>query len=186
MASRPVIEEFVHHQLRDRRERLEAAIRGGGDRARFEGLLREVDAALQRFDAGSYGLCEGCHESIEQERLTANPLLTFCLDCLTDAERHHLQMDLERASLIQSGLLPPRDLAVPGWEVRFHYEPAGPVSGDFYDVIALDADHVGLVIGDVSGKGMPAALYMALTRSLLLAQVRRETSAGLFEARPRH
>jgi sigma-B regulation protein RsbU (phosphoserine phosphatase) len=58
------------------------------------------------------------------------------------------------------------------------------VGGDFYDVIALEGDVAGLVIGDVSGKGMPAALYMALTRSLLLAQVRRETRAGQFEARP--
>jgi sigma-B regulation protein RsbU (phosphoserine phosphatase) len=50
------------------------------------------------------------------------------------------------------------------------------VGGDFYDVFMLDATTVGLVIADVSGKGMPAALYMALTRSLLLAEARRARS----------
>jgi sigma-B regulation protein RsbU (phosphoserine phosphatase) len=50
------------------------------------------------------------------------------------------------------------------------------VGGDFYDVIRLDERRYGLVIADVSGKGMPAALYMALARSLLLAEARREPS----------
>jgi phosphoserine phosphatase RsbU/P len=52
------------------------------------------------------------------------------------------------------------------------------VGGDFYDVIDLDSEHVGIFIGDVSDKGMPAALYMALTRSLVIAEARKERSPG--------
>jgi sigma-B regulation protein RsbU (phosphoserine phosphatase) len=65
---------------------------------------------------------------------------------------------------------------IPGFEFAARYEPARQVGGDFYDVIHLDNERVGLVIGDVSDKGMPAALFMALTRSLILAEARREAS----------
>jgi len=65
---------------------------------------------------------------------------------------------------------------VPGYGFAARNEPARQVGGDFYDVIRLDADRFGVVIADVSDKGMPAALYMALTRSLLLAEARRERS----------
>jgi phosphoserine phosphatase RsbU/P len=54
--------------------------------------------------------------------------------------------------------------------------PARQVGGDFYDLFLLDEDHFGIVIADVADKGMPAALYMALARSLLLAEARRELS----------
>jgi serine phosphatase RsbU (regulator of sigma subunit) len=98
-------------------------------------------------------------------------------------QKERMDRELELARQVQQSVLPRVFPQVPGCAFAARNRPARQVGGDFYDVIALDADHVGLVIGDVSGKGMPAALYMALTRSLLLAQVRRETSAGLFEAR---
>jgi sigma-B regulation protein RsbU (phosphoserine phosphatase) len=65
---------------------------------------------------------------------------------------------------------------VPGYTFAARNQPARQVGGDFYDVILLGAERVGVVIGDVSDKGMPAALYMALTRSLILAEARREPS----------
>ena len=55
-------------------------------------------------------------------------------------------------------------------------EPARQVGGDFYDVFRLDENRVGVVIADVSDKGMPAALFMALTRSLVRAEAQREMS----------
>jgi serine phosphatase RsbU (regulator of sigma subunit) len=65
---------------------------------------------------------------------------------------------------------------VPGYTFAALYEPARQVGGDFYDVVRLDGDHFGVAVGDVSDKGMPAAVYMALTRSLLLAEGRRDLS----------
>ncbi len=98
-------------------------------------------------------------------------------------QKERLEREMELARQVQQSVLPRVFPQVPGCSFAARNRPARQVGGDFYDVIALDADRVGLVVGDVSGKGMPAALYMALTRSLLLAQVRRETRAGRFEAR---
>jgi sigma-B regulation protein RsbU (phosphoserine phosphatase) len=77
---------------------------------------------------------------------------------------------------VQQSVLPRTFPAMPGYAFAAHNEPARQVGGDFYDVIQLDDDHFGVAIADVSDKGMPAALYMALTRSLLLAEARRDGS----------
>ena len=73
----------------------------------------------------------------------------------------------------------PKELPVlGGWELAAYYQPARAVGGDFYDFIPLPGKRVGLVVGDVSDKGVPAALFMALTYSLLRAQAVRYKSAG--------
>ena len=91
-------------------------------------------------------------------------------------KKERLDRELELARQVQQSVLPRIFPLVPGYAFAAHNEPARRVGGDFYDVILLDADRFGVVIGDVSDKGMPAALYMALTRSLLLAESRREPS----------
>ncbi len=91
-------------------------------------------------------------------------------------ERERLAREMELAAEVQRSILPRVFPRVPGLCFAADARPAREVGGDFYDIFALDATTVGLVIGDVSGKGMAAALYMALTRSLLLAEARREPS----------
>src|SRR3712207_47212 len=60
-----------------------------------------------------------------------------------------------------------------GWVIAYHYRPAREVGADFYDVLVLDDGRVGFVLGDVSGKGMPAALVMACSQSVLRAVAQR-------------
>jgi serine phosphatase RsbU (regulator of sigma subunit) len=91
-------------------------------------------------------------------------------------QKERLERELELARQVQQSMLPREFPQVPGYVFAARNETARQVGGDFYDVIWLDDDRFGLIIGDVSGKGMPAALYMALTRSLLLAESRRERS----------
>jgi sigma-B regulation protein RsbU (phosphoserine phosphatase) len=90
--------------------------------------------------------------------------------------KERLEHELDLARQVQQNVLPKIFPALPGFHFAAHNEPARQVGGDFYDVIVLDDDHLGIIIADVSDKGMPAALYMALTRSLLLAEARRSTS----------
>jgi serine phosphatase RsbU (regulator of sigma subunit) len=91
-------------------------------------------------------------------------------------QKERLESELELARQVQQKLLPRTFPLLPGLRFAARCEPARRVGGDLYDVILLDADRVGVVIADVSDKGMPAALFMALTRSLLLAEARRERS----------
>jgi sigma-B regulation protein RsbU (phosphoserine phosphatase) len=91
-------------------------------------------------------------------------------------QKERMERELELARQVQQSVLPRIFPLMPGYTFGARNEPARQVGGDFYDVVLLDADHFGLVIADVSDKGMPAALYMALTRSLLLAEARRERS----------
>ena len=160
---------FLHSQLEDRKRRLETAIALAPQKTGFAGLLREVDAALERMDKGNYGLCEECHETIEQDRLLADPLTCYCLDHLNDSQRSSLQRDLDLAAEVQRNLLPQSDLSAGGWQASYHYAPVGPVSGDYCDLIPSDGQ-LFFVLGDVSGKGVAASMRMvalhALFRSL--------------------
>lgn len=167
--------QLFRTELLDRRERLERAVtRSAADR-RLAELLDEVDAALGRIDAGTYGLCETCHDTIERDRLVADPLIRFCLDHLSASEQRALEQDLQLAAEIQRGLLPPPQLATNGWSVAHHFAPLGAVSGDYCDVVAGDGDgEAFFLLGDVSGKGVAAAILMgnlhAMFRTLLGAR----------------
>jgi serine phosphatase RsbU (regulator of sigma subunit) len=92
------------------------------------------------------------------------------------AEKERMAHEMELARQVQQSVLPQTFPSIPGFAFAARYEAARQVGGDFYDVIELDEHHFGLAIADVSDKGMPAALYMALTRSLLVAQARHELS----------
>ena len=87
--------------------------------------------------------------------------------------RQRFEQELEVARLIQQNFLPKELPDLPGWEIAALYRPAREVGGDFYDVIPLPEGQVGFVIGDVTDKGVPAALVMAATRSVLRASAQR-------------
>ena len=166
------IEVMLREQLLDRRHKLQDAIPAFSENAELGRLLHEVDAALERMDTGVYGLCEACHEPIENDRLIADPLARLCLDHLTPTQQRVLEEDLELASKIQKGLLPKPDLSFGGWEIRYHYEPAGIVSGDYCDLITSADGELYFILGDVTGKGVAASMLMvhlhAMFRSLIL------------------
>ncbi|MBI5961145.1 MAG: PP2C family protein-serine/threonine phosphatase, partial [Chloroflexi bacterium] len=95
------------------------------------------------------------------------------------AKKERFERELELARQVQQSVLPRTFPQISGYQFAARNEPARTVGGDFYDVIVLDEDHFGIAIADVSDKGMPSALYMALTRSLLHAEARRERSPRL-------
>ncbi|MGA9672079.1 MAG: SpoIIE family protein phosphatase [Terracidiphilus sp.] len=163
---------FLQGQLEERKRRLETAVASAPDNSGLADLLREVDSALDRMGDGTYGLCLECHDSVESDRLLADPLVRYCLDHLTHRERAALQRDLDLASQVQRNLLPQKDLRVAGWETSYHFEPLGPVSGDYCDLIQFDGQLL-FLLGDVSGKGVAASMLMAQLHALFrsLAQM---------------
>jgi sigma-B regulation protein RsbU (phosphoserine phosphatase) len=168
-------------QLLDRRQKLETATATVGGANDVTRLLQEVDAALRRMDAGTFGICETCGDPVETERLLADPLTRFCLDHLTPVEQRALEEDLE--------LLPKRDGrpgpggsgefdgpgGIIGWDIAYHYQAAGPVSGDYCDLIQGERGQTYFLVGDVAGKGVAAAMLM----SHLSAMLRTLISVGL-------
>jgi serine phosphatase RsbU (regulator of sigma subunit)/anti-sigma regulatory factor (Ser/Thr protein kinase) len=94
------------------------------------------------------------------------------------ATRQRFEQELEVARLIQQHFLPRELPDLPGWDVAAYYRPAREVGGDFYDVIPLADGRVAFVVGDVTDKGVPAALVMSATRSVLRASVQRLIEPG--------
>lgn len=155
------IEPLLREQLIDRRQKLEIAARGFIEASEISTLLAEVDEALRRMDLGTYGLCDFCNDPVETERLIANPLTRLCIDHLSAKEQRALEDDLELAAQIQTGLLPLPSRKIDGWEIAYHYQPAGIVSGDYCDLISSADQNLLFVVGDVSGKGVAASMLMA-------------------------
>jgi len=166
---------ILRDQLIERRHQLEAVTTASVAAGEIARLLQEVDAALRRMDAGTYGVCEGLRGPDRARAAhggSAGPLLS---GSSATGRAARLEQDLDLASRIQRELLPKPDTRVSGWEVAYHYQPAGPVSGDYCDVIPGGSGDLYFLIGDVSGKGIAAAMLM----SHLSAMLRTLVSLGL-------
>ena len=173
----------IRSQLTSRRERLEQAALISTEDSYISSLLQEVDAAISRLDSGTFGMCEACHEPIESERLAADPLIRFCIDHLNPSQQRALEQDLELAARIQSTLLPPKEIRHGGWRTAYHFEAAGPVSGDYCDLIETKDGGLYFMLGDVSGKGVAAAMLMSHLHALFRALISVELPLDLIVER---
>jgi sigma-B regulation protein RsbU (phosphoserine phosphatase) len=153
-------QDYLRSELERRHERLQSALQSTSADASLHSLLVEVDAALALMDAGTYGICKQCHDSIEKDRLLCDPLVQFCLDHLSPEQQRALENDLSLAARIQQALLPPADFSTAGWHIRYHYAPAGMVSGDYCDLLESRGGLL-FLLGDVSGKGVAASMLMS-------------------------
>jgi serine phosphatase RsbU (regulator of sigma subunit)/anti-sigma regulatory factor (Ser/Thr protein kinase) len=97
--------------------------------------------------------------------------------------RERYEQEMRVAQLIQQNFLPKELPSKAGWNVDAYYQPAREVGGDFYDFIDLPGGQLGVVVGDVTDKGVPAALVMASTRSVLRSSAQRLIEPGEVLAR---
>jgi ketosteroid isomerase-like protein len=93
-------------------------------------------------------------------------------------ERELVEQDLRVARTIQQASLPKEVPQLEGWKIYPYYQPAREVGGDFYDFFELDDGRLGIVVGDATSKGVPAALVMSSARSMLKAVAQTSTSPG--------
>lgn len=148
----------------------------------------EFDALLHRQPALAYKMVRVLSLRLEQEgNRTVRDLqeknlqLTQAYERLKAAqaqliEKEKMERDLEVARGIQQSMVPRKLPRLPGFDFGARMAPARAVGGDFFDFIPLSNSTLGIVIGDVSDKGVPAALFMALTSNLLRAEARRAGS----------
>lgn len=161
MRSTPTMfDAAVQDELLGRLQKLRDVSLENGRASDLAIFLKEVDTAIAKFEEGTYGICEECHETMNVEVMLADPLARICLDELTGKQRTDLEDDLQFAAEIQRGLLPQRDIEHGRWRVDHIYEPARLISGDYCDVIVDDGD-LYFILGDVSGHGMAASLLMS-------------------------
>jgi sigma-B regulation protein RsbU (phosphoserine phosphatase) len=142
---------------------------------RITGVAQVINRLDDRpFDADDLelfiALCSMAAIAIDNAKLHANLM-----------ERQRLVRDMEFARTVQESFLPQQSPELKNYRFGTHYTPAQEVGGDFYDFIRIDGGRTGIVIGDVSGKGVPAALYMAKLGSDLrtLAFTEKGPSAAL-------
>ena len=100
------------------------------------------------------------------------PLLEILRLYQVAVENERIERELQVARQVQESLLPKQMPAWPGWDFARRWRPAREVSGDFYDMIEAGPGQLGLVIGDVTDKGMPASLFMVFTRTALRASLK--------------
>jgi serine phosphatase RsbU (regulator of sigma subunit) len=93
-------------------------------------------------------------------------------------ERARIEQEMSSAHYVQKSLLPEVIPHVEGWQIEPFYRPARKVGGDLYDFLSLPGGRIGIVIGDVSGKGMSAALIMATTCAMIRAAAPKASSPG--------
>ncbi len=99
------------------------------------------------------------------------------------AEQERIQKEMQLAQDIQQTLLPAEVPTLEGYEISSFYEAAKEVGGDYYDFIEVDKDTLGIVVADVSGKGVPGSLIMTMIRTALRTEARSLKSASEVLAR---
>lgn len=115
------------------------------------------------------------------ELRTLEIIADYAAVAIENARLHEIQLaqaqlerELQLAHELQQSLMPRQTPQIPGWRFASWWRPARDVSGDFFDFIALDERHLGVVVADVSDKGMAAALFMVLGRSAVRGSVARD------------
>lgn len=144
-----------------------------------EGNLVGVLALTARPEARPYG-CDVRELLVRLAALAAPALASARISQQQEIEmreRERVEQELHTARRIQISLLPKATPDLAGWRLATYYQPAREVGGDFYDFIELGNGCLGIVLGDVTDKGIPAALVMATTRSMLRAIATQPASA---------
>jgi phosphoserine phosphatase RsbU/P len=154
----------------------------------LEMTRNDFDALLHRYPNIAYQLARVLSSTLRdtndatiRDLQEKNRLLAKAYEDLQAAqgqiiEKEKLERELQLAREIQESMLPHSLPQLAGIELAVRMIPARMVGGDFYDFVALDDNRLGIAVGDVSDKGVPAALFMAMTRSLMRSEARRAAS----------
>ncbi len=123
--------------------------------------MQVIDQELAKIDDGTFGICEVCHEGVDDELLKMDYTSCVCLGHFSDEELRQLESELELSQVVQRGLLPQEAPSIPGLAVAAFSRPAQIVSGDYFDFVSFKDGGHGIVMADVSGHGVSAGMLMS-------------------------
>ena len=157
----PISGMSLFHQINDRTFRVpRVALTSGADLTLIRSAMNQgaVDFLVKPISTDDFSTTlERVLETVERRRQNWNDRAEFSA----------LKKEVDIAADIQQKILPTEFPAVPGYEFAARMRPAKSMGGDFYDIFALPDGRTGIVVADVSGKGVPAAFYMAVARTLI-------------------
>ncbi|MFL7891412.1 MAG: PP2C family protein-serine/threonine phosphatase [Anaerolineales bacterium] len=165
-----------------------ASVRSSGPAHLWEMSHQEFDELLHRQPMMAFELINvlserltNAHDSTIKDLQEKNLELTKAYEDLKTAqaqiiEKERLEKELQVAFEIQTSILPQTLPRLDGYDFGALMVPARAVGGDFYDIVPLSANKVGVIIGDVADKGVPSAIFMAQTHALLYAMAKREST----------
>ena len=178
-ASRTLRERVRRRQERLIRHRLQH-LADATDMTSREEMLRLLNATGPQPTGAPHGdeeqlrqlaavMAELTERIIQQHQSLSSMIVELREALVTKTRLAGLEQELQIAAQVQLSILPRQLPADPRVQLHCHITPAREVGGDFYDYFEIDREHFGFVMADVSGKGVPAALFMAITRTLLKA-----------------
>jgi serine phosphatase RsbU (regulator of sigma subunit) len=179
---------FGEMSLFDRDGRRTASVRTRTSATLLEMTRADFDALLHRQPAVTYELVrelsnrlDDAHNATIRDLREKNRALTLAYEELKTAqaqliEKERLEQELAVARQIQQSILPSELPKVAGFDLGARVTPTRAVGGDLFDLIDLGGGNLGVAVADVSDKGVPAAIFMALTRSLIRAEASRTSS----------
>jgi sigma-B regulation protein RsbU (phosphoserine phosphatase) len=152
--------ENLYHWLEATPEEEKEVQLGSPDPCCVEDHLKVINEALEKAEEGTLGICEICHERVDDELLTMDYTATVCLGHYTEDELRQLESELEMSQMVQRALLPQEAPKIPGLNVAAFSRPAQIVGGDYFDFVPFKDGGQGFVMADVSGHGVSAGMLM--------------------------
>lgn len=134
---------------------------GDSDESAVDAQLQVIETSLEMMDEGVYGICEVCHEAVDDELLQMDFTATVCLGHYTEDELRQLESELELSQIVQRALLPQHVPSIPKYDIAAFSRPAQIVTGDYFDFLHFEDGTHGFVVADVSGHGVSAGMLMS-------------------------
>jgi sigma-B regulation protein RsbU (phosphoserine phosphatase) len=123
--------------------------------------MQVIDQSLGRIHEGTFGVCEVCHDAVDDVLLRMDYTSSVCLGHYTEEELRQLESELELSQIVQRGLLPQQAPTIPGLSIAAFSRPAQIVGGDYFDFVQFRDGSHGIVMADISGHGVSAGMLMS-------------------------
>lgn len=131
------------------------------DESMVDAQIQVIETSLEMMEEGVYGICEVCHDAVDDELLQMDFTATVCLGHYTENELRQLESELELSQVIQRAMLPQQVPSIPKYDIAAFSRPAQIVTGDYFDFLHFEDGTHGFVVADVSGHGVSAGMLMS-------------------------